>query len=113
MIDLGTLGGVSSDAYGINDSGWVVGNAYDADDILQPFVSDGISMRNLNDLIDPASGWRLSLAQNINNMGQIVVLGTRSDQPWGHGLLLTPTPEPTACAMPVLGAMLLRKRRER
>jgi probable HAF family extracellular repeat protein len=110
MIDLGTFGGSSSIAYGINDSGWVVGNAYDSDEILQPFVYDGISMRNLNDLIDPSSGWRLSLAQNINNLGQIAVLGTRSDQPWGHGLLLTPIPEP-AGALLAICILPLRRRR--
>lgn len=95
MLDLGTLGGTSSVAYGINDSGWVVGNAYDSDNTLQPFVYDGFSVRNLNDLIDPSSGWRLSLARDINDMGQIIATGGSAAEPWQHGFLLTPMPEPS------------------
>jgi probable HAF family extracellular repeat protein len=113
-IDLGTLGGMQSVAYDINDSGWVVGNAYDSAGINQPFVYDGVSMRNLNDFIDPASGWRLSLANAINNLGQIVVLGTNNAQPWGHALLLSPIPEPAAAGSPiVISAIAIATRRRR
>jgi probable HAF family extracellular repeat protein len=105
MRDLGTLGGRSSEGEAINDNGSVVGNAYDADGVVQPFIYDGTTMHNLNDLIDPGLGWRITLAHDINNSEQIVATGTTADEPWQHALMLTPIPEPAALPLLlVLGA---------
>jgi probable HAF family extracellular repeat protein len=48
-------------------------------------------MQNLNNLIDPANGWFLLEAFEINDMGQIVGQGIN---PYGeeHAFLLTPVP---------------------
>jgi probable HAF family extracellular repeat protein len=54
------------------------------------FLWDDVNgMRNLNNLIDPASGWVLKVAFSINDQGQIVGMGTN---PAGQkrGFLLTP-----------------------
>ena len=68
-------------AYGINDSGVVVGDFYSthfSND--HAFVySNGVA-QDLNSLIDPASGWVLSSANSINNNGQITGEGTFGGQ---------------------------------
>ena len=91
-IDLGTLGGDESRAYSINDNGQVVGWAEDASGdthatLFDP-TGDGNNI-NLNGLIDPASGWELSLAIDINNSGQIVGHGRNPDGDT-HAFLLVP-----------------------
>ena len=45
-------------------------------------------MQNLNDLIDPASGWTLTQALAINTSGQIVGYG--SNGTYTEAFLLTP-----------------------
>ena len=84
MKDLGILGGGrtgsnKSEAYGINDSGQVVGYSHfrvsrDLFDFHAFLYSNG-SMWDLNNLIDPASGWEITQARAINNVGQIVGYG--------------------------------------
>ena len=49
-------------------------------------------MTDLNTLIDPALGWQLVYATDINNRGQIVGTGFIGSQV--HAFLLTPVPEP-------------------
>ena len=75
--NLGTLpGGLSSLAYGINDSGQVVGRSdtTEGTSYRNPHAflySDG-QMQDLNTLIPADSGWTLTDAREINNSGQIV-----------------------------------------
>ncbi len=69
-LDLGTLGGGWSVAYGVNDAGWVVGTSDD-----RAFVWADGQMWDLNNAIDPASGWRLIGATAINNQFEIVGWG--------------------------------------
>jgi probable HAF family extracellular repeat protein len=68
-IDLGTLGGWSSFAYGINDAGQVVGGSLTADGNHYAFITgpDGVGMRNLGTL-----GGSWSVAHGINDAGQVV-----------------------------------------
>lgn len=70
MQDLGTLGGDQSYAYGINDTGQVVGQAVvggAGDPPGHAFLWQNNSMQDLGTL-----GGYLSLAQAINNSGQVV-----------------------------------------
>jgi len=74
MQDLGALDGPRSWAYGINDSGQVVGMLSSADDTLRPFLFERGSMYDLNELIvNPSDAATLPFsAYGINNFGQIV-----------------------------------------
>ena len=96
MQDLGTLGGSTySNGYGINGAGHVVGISSGA------FLYDGVSMINLQNVIDPALGWTLTYAQSINDSGQIVGRGQISGN--YYGFLLTPIPEPSTLALLAAG----------
>jgi probable HAF family extracellular repeat protein len=83
ILNLGTLGDNPSTAFDVNNNGRVVGQAGGA------FLWEDGVMLDLNDLIDPASGWTLSYASGINDLGLIVGQG---DNPAGesHAFLLVP-----------------------
>ena len=67
IVDLGTLGGNRSYAYGINDSGQVVGRSYTASGDQHAFLwTPGGGMQDLGTL-----GEYYSEAKCINNAGQI------------------------------------------
>lgn len=69
MIDIDGRQGVGrSHGYSINEHGHVVG----ASDHLGPFVWRGKKMESLTALIDPAGGYRMTSAWDINDKGQIV-----------------------------------------
>lgn len=119
MQDLGSLGGRSGRANGINNGGMVVGMS----DVgggggfnYHAFLYANNHMVDLNTLIDPASGWRLVSATDINDAGQI--LGTAC-----HGIdcrsvrldMIPGVPEPGAWLMLLagLGLVAVRKRRQR
>src|ERR1035437_7620868 len=84
MQDLGTLpGSSSSGGIGINNKGQVVGESGHA------FVwSQTAGIQDLNNLIDPTSGWTLIYAYAINDSGQITGSGLINGQ--SHAFLLTP-----------------------
>lgn len=90
MKSLGTLGGSSSVANAINDYEQVVGWSYKDGSSRAFLYSDGV-MRDLNDLILSASGWRLIEARAINNAGQIAGYGRKSSGV-DRGFLLTSLP---------------------
>ena len=81
MTDLGTLGGKSSSALGINEAGLVVGDSSLPGDLRsRPFLwEQGVGMRDLHELVDPKDvlGRKvlLKLPRRINNRGQILVDG--------------------------------------
>jgi probable HAF family extracellular repeat protein len=104
LIDLGILPGFdASSALGVNNAGWVVGNsAHDqppagasATTTPAPGPSHGFIwangvMTDLNDLVEPGSGWEIREANRINDTGQISASCARAGEPV-HACLLTPT----------------------
>ena len=102
MTNMGTLGGIEAEAWGINNSGTIVGySSYQpgtssSNGPLHAFVIKGSTMFDMNALIDPASGWVLTDARDINNLGQIVGKGTINGQQ--HAFIATPTPQWTNAA---------------
>ncbi|MFT3690814.1 VPLPA-CTERM sorting domain-containing protein [Paenirhodobacter sp.] len=105
MVDLGDLpGGLDfSIANGLNNKGTVVGVGY-TDFGRHAFVWDAVAgMQDLNGLIDANLGWTLERAIGINDAGQIVGWGTRSDGV-SHAYLLTPDVAPVP--LPAGGVLL-------
>lgn len=88
--DLGTLGGMDSYGWAINDWGQVVGSSYtDSDDTIEhAFLFSRGRMFDLNNLIPADSGWDLMVAYGINDAGQIVGIGEHNGQ--SRPFLLTP-----------------------
>jgi probable HAF family extracellular repeat protein len=93
MIDLGALGSAAntSQANAINNAGTIVGASNG-----HAFVYSNGNMVDLNTLIDPAPGFTLTSATSINNLGQIVGLGTVGGVSHAFELTLVPTPIPPA-----------------
>ncbi len=91
LKDLGTLGGKfgTSWGYAINDGGIVVGQSTTITNDYHAFVFDGKMTKDLNKLIPKDSGWVLYEARGINNAGQIICTGMKSDGTQ-HAILLTP-----------------------
>ncbi|NES68315.1 MAG: DUF3466 family protein, partial [Okeania sp. SIO2D1] len=84
-----------SEANSINDSGVIVGssdkliNTEQEGFAQRAFIWDSVNqMQDLNDLIDPSSGWVLREARSINSHGQIVGWGTKDQS--CRAFLLTP-----------------------
>jgi probable HAF family extracellular repeat protein len=100
MEDLGTLGGSAAVANGINNQGWIVGASewFPGFDGRRAFLwHDGL-MFNLSSLVDTAFPSRFANALDINDQGQILVVGS------GGGLyLFTPVPEPSTFILLCLG----------
>jgi probable HAF family extracellular repeat protein len=100
LTDLGTLGGSTSSAIGINALGVLVGDSSVTNSgFPHAFVYD-TQMRDLNSLLVDGSGWVLIVAEGVNDVGQIVGFGMFDGQT--HGFRLTPVPEPSALTL--LGA---------
>jgi len=96
MLDLGTLGGAHSNAYGVNNSGAVVGYAQHTPGDYHTHAVLWLEgeIYDLNDFIDPTSGWELEKARAINNAGQIVGSGI---DPSGEKRAFLLTPQPGDC----------------
>ena len=88
MVDLGTLGGnpqqEDSQAYGINNSGQIVGWSWNSNNAGHAFLDSGGTMQDLGTLGGTASG-----ATAINNSGQVVgnSTTTTASSPPAHAFL--------------------------
>jgi probable HAF family extracellular repeat protein len=75
----------------INDAGDVAGYVVQGNGIHHAArYTDQDGMVDLNDFIDPSSGWVLTDALDINNSGQIVGIGSFNGQQFPRAFLLTP-----------------------
>jgi len=91
MKDLGLLSkSLRTTATAINNSGEVVGTAYDSNgNPFHAFVwTQTGGMKDLNQLIPSGTGWTLVWATGINAQGRIAGFGMLHGQ--SHGFLLTP-----------------------
>ncbi|MFA9460168.1 DUF3466 family protein [Thiohalorhabdus methylotrophus] len=118
-------GAAGGRALGINDSGQVVGEFGQGlfeDETDAFFWEEGSGMRQLEGLIDPNSpyaGIDLESATDINNLGQVVAMGTGAipSVRQNHAYLLTPqrvlppepVPAPSTLALMGLGVMGLTR----
>ena len=72
LEDLGTLGGVASEALDITDNGWIVGQSQRVDGEWRPFLwRDGV-MVDLNTLLPAGLEVELLTVSAINNAGSMV-----------------------------------------
>ncbi|MGE3818506.1 MAG: hypothetical protein AB7I30_03665 [Isosphaeraceae bacterium] len=118
-FDLGLLSDepafVHARANDVNNAGEIVGYVAQFDTAPSfggaAVLWRGGSMYDLNDLIDPASGWRLLSAEGINDAGQIVGFGSLNGQ--SRAFVLTAVPEPSPFVLVTLGAFCLSLRGRR
>ncbi|MGC1371930.1 MAG: hypothetical protein WA824_07325 [Candidatus Sulfotelmatobacter sp.] len=86
---LGTLpGGTQSYAGGENDLGTIVGESTVPGGVLHACIWKNGTVKDLNNLIPPDSGWVLNHASAINGSGQISGFGTINGAT--RGFILTP-----------------------
>jgi probable HAF family extracellular repeat protein len=107
IMQLGQLFAYDTRAQDINNLGDAVGWSWidGMGNSRAVLWKGGGPIANLNDLIDPTSGWLLTSATGINDAGQIVGVGQHNGQ--GRAFLLTPIPEPSTTTTAVWTALLL------
>lgn len=116
MTDLGSFGGFDVTIGEMNALGQVVGTGNTPDGPDVAFISRDGTLVDLNTLIDPASGWAITSALDINDSGQIIANACRDGVCRAVRLdLAAAVPEPDATLLWLAGvsalAGALRKRR--
>lgn len=106
LTTISLANGGAQQAYDVNDAGVVVGSGYTSAGSVAFSWSASTGGVNLNDLIDPSSGWQLQSAQAINEAGQIAGFGMFEGS--RRAFLLTPStaasvPEPASWALMLVG----------
>jgi probable HAF family extracellular repeat protein len=105
-------GAVMAGASDINNMSLVVGHIRPTDDSEQRAVLwEGGVMTELDSLIPPSSGWKLSGAEAVNDLGWIAGIGTYEGELCGF--LLTPVPEPSSLLALLCGVAGVVWRRRR
>jgi MYXO-CTERM domain-containing protein len=107
-VDMGTLSaGYGVQATAINQLGQAVGNA-DTSGGAHGFIYSNGTMIDLNSLIDPASGWTITSASDINDLGQITAQACNALGCQGVRLDLTSAvPEPASSSLALAGLGML------
>src|SRR5262249_52569083 len=101
--DLGTLGGTSSWANGVNASGEVVGSSSTGTEpVNHAFLYSNHAMHDLNNLIPAGSNWVIVEGTAINDTGQIVAEGYYNGETYVRAVLLTPITPYKAVMQPPL-----------
>jgi len=78
---LGTLGGSFSIAHDLNNQGEVVGGSLtEGDENFHGFLYRDNRLHDLNEFLDPGTGWELLQALGINNHGEIIAVGNNTGQ---------------------------------
>jgi probable HAF family extracellular repeat protein len=78
---LGTLGGSFSIARDLNNRGDVVGGSLtEGDGNFHGFIYRDNRLYDLNEFLDPGTGWELLQALGINNHGEIIAIGSHTGQ---------------------------------
>ncbi len=93
ITDLGLFGTHPTSGYGVNDCGTVVGDSVVdvGQDIIDAVIwQNGSPAVALESLLPAGHGWDLHTAQAINNAGQVVGYGFRSNMSGLRSFLLTP-----------------------
>jgi len=101
-----TLGGNSGIARAINNSGRIVGYSSTVNGQPRATLWDIDQAYDLNDYIDPSSGWILTDATAINDHGWIVGTATNGSNQRAYLLSVTQVSEPTSISMLILGFIL-------
>jgi probable HAF family extracellular repeat protein len=110
VTHIGTLpGGTQSAANGVNAADVVVGTSDASGGDNRAFLYRNGQLINLNTLIDPAAGWTLFQARDINDAGQIVGSGIFNGA--YHAYLLTPIPESVGALLGAPAALAALRRR--
>ena len=113
-VDMGTLGPgfITADVFDINSSFDAIGTSFNNQTFaIVPFLYHDGAMMNLNSLLPAGSGWVLQRPISINDVGEIIGIGTLNGT--RSGFKLTPVPEPAALgglALMTVTAALRRRR---
>lgn len=109
--DAGTFGANLIEVTDINEDGTFVGDSYRASTSRRfGFIYLAGVLTELSTLVDPAEGWVIEDALGINDLGQIVAVGCRTDSGYCNGVLLNLTsavPEPHHAVLLLPGLLVV------